>query len=97
CWRVAPPVALGDGEGQVSLNVARNGGASSSILPMLDTHIRAAPQATYAGTEVVRLRRLDELYTEYCCSTDRILLKIDVQGYEKQVLDGARRFLERVH
>jgi hypothetical protein len=39
----------------------------------------------------VPINRLDDICT--LAPADRVLLKIDVQGYEKQVLDGAQRIL----
>jgi FkbM family methyltransferase len=82
--------ALGDREGEVVMHVAGNAGASSSVLSMLETHVAAAPQAAYVGDESVRLRRLDEALPEVVdLAGRRPWLKIDVQGFERAVLDGA--------
>ncbi len=45
--------ALGDVDGTISINVAGNAGASSSVLPMLKTHQDAYPPANYIGIEDV--------------------------------------------
>ncbi len=80
--------ALGDSDGSITINVAGNAGESSSVLPMLKSHQDAFPPANYVGTEEVPIRRLDAIVPEILQPTDVVFLKIDVQGYEKQVLAG---------
>jgi FkbM family methyltransferase len=80
--------ALGDVDRTISMNVAGNGGASSSILPMLQSHQDAFPQANYVGTEDVEIRRLDAVAPEVLRQNDAVFLKIDVQGFEKHVIAG---------
>lgn len=87
-------VAAGDTDGVITINVAGNEGASSSVLAMLDTHADAAPESRYVGTEIVPQRRLDGLLPELGInSTNPAFLKLDVQGYESTVLDGAVELL----
>jgi FkbM family methyltransferase len=95
-WTVLP-YALGEESGTVTINVSGNRGASSSVLPMLDRHSEAAPHARYTGTEEVRLRRLDELWPELVTADERVFLKLDVQGYEAQVLRGAGSHPKECH
>ena len=80
--------ALGDVDGTISMNVAGNAGASSSILPMLQSHQDAFPRANYVGTEDVEIRRLDAVAPEVLRQDDVAFLKIVVQGFEKQVIAG---------
>lgn len=83
-------VAAGDEDGEITINIAGNAGASSSVLAMLDTHADAAPESRYVGTEEVPQRRLDGLLPEIGIdSAHPAFLKLDVQGYEAAVLDGA--------
>ncbi len=85
-WTIADRTALGAETGSTEIHVSGNS-VSSSILPMLPTHSQAAPHSAYVGVEAVPVHRLDDL-----CSlspTDRAILKIDAQGYERQVLEGA--------
>lgn len=92
-WRVVH-AAAGDEDRDIVINVAGNAGASSSVLPMLDAHATAAPESRYIGTEVVPQRRLDGLLPELGVSKQHpAFLKIDVQGYEAAVLDGAAELL----
>jgi FkbM family methyltransferase len=81
--------ALGDADGTISINVAGNAGESSSVLPMLKSHQDAFPPANYVGTEDVPVHRLDSLAPEILRPSEAVFLKIDVQGFEKQVLAGA--------
>jgi FkbM family methyltransferase len=88
-WNVADRMALGAADGDIEINIAANS-YSSSILPMLDSHLSAAPASHYLHKEKVPLRRLDNVLP----STGRnIFLKLDVQGYEPQVLAGATQLL----
>jgi len=83
-------VAAGDKDGETRINIAGNAGASSSVLEMLDTHADAAPESRFVGAEVVPQRRLDGLLPEFGVgSAHPAFLKLDVQGYEAAVLDGA--------
>lgn len=81
--------ALGDADQMITINIAGNAGASSSVLPMLKSHQDAFPPANYVGTEEVPMSRLDSVAPEFLESSDVMFLKIDVQGFEKQVLTGA--------
>jgi FkbM family methyltransferase len=82
--------ALGDCDGTVSMNVARNGGQSSSLLPMLKTHEDVLPHAGFIGTEDVTIRRLDSVAPEVLGPNDVGFLKLDVQGFEEQVIAGGQ-------
>jgi FkbM family methyltransferase len=87
--------ALGDFDGTISINVAGNSGESSSVLPMLKTHQEAFPPANYVGAEEVPIYRLDSIAEEILGPTDVAFLKIDVQGFEKQVLTGGNSTVNR--
>jgi FkbM family methyltransferase len=87
-WLVAPRMALGDTEGQIEIHVAGNS-VSSSILDMLPAHERDAPGSAYVASETVPLKRLDSVSMEYLRGRGKVLLKIDTQGYEDRVLNGA--------
>ncbi len=80
--------ALGDADGTISINVAGNAGASSSVLPMLKSHQEAFPPANYVGTEEVPIHRLDSIAADFLRPGDVNFLKIDVQGFERQVVAG---------
>lgn len=82
--------AIGDARRDVTINVSGNAGLSSSVLPMLAAHTDVEPSSRYVGSETVGQDRLDRLLPEMGIGADRrTFLKIDVQGYERAVLDGA--------
>jgi FkbM family methyltransferase len=90
-WTVHP-YALGDLNCYKNINIAKNS-YSSSILGMLDTHINAAPESIYIGSEEIQVKTLDSIFKELCIENKNIFLKIDTQGYESKVLKGAENSL----
>jgi FkbM family methyltransferase len=92
-WRVFK-LALGASPATAQIHIAANS-KSSSLLPMLDTHLRAAPDSGYVGGETVEIATLDDVLTNEISPTDRLCVKLDCQGYEGEVLKGATATLER--
>ena len=86
--------ALGDDDREVSINVAANAGASSSVLPMLKRHRDVLPSANYVGTEDVTMYRLDSVAPEILRTSEVTFLKADVQGFEKQVIAGGKATID---
>jgi len=91
-WNVAPPVALSDKEGEASFNQAGNS-TSSSLMAMTDAHTDAAPHSATERTLTIRTTTLDR-YVAALASPGKCYLKIDVQGAERLVLDGATDALQ---
>lgn len=87
--------ALGERDETAVLNVAGNSW-SSSLRPMLPSHADSVPESRYVGREEVPVRRLDGLFALYARPDDRVWLKMDTQGYERSVLEGARESLPRI-
>ncbi|MFE9402330.1 FkbM family methyltransferase [Streptomyces sp. NPDC006530] len=94
-WSVLP-YALGDHSGRATLNISGDCGPASSLLPMLPRHRAAAPRTAYTGDVIVEVRRLDEVWEQVTAPGERIFVKLDVQGYEAQVLDGAGQFADEI-
>ena len=92
---VYPRCALGDHIGEVEINIAGNS-VSSSILPMLESHRSAAPESANLGKEAVPIKTLDAIAGQYLKDARSAFLKIDTQGFEWQVLDGARDTLPHI-
>ena len=88
-WQIHERSAVGEECGTIMINVAGNLAASSSILAMGKVHQDAAPKANIVGSERVSLITLDSVFKNYVSQSSKCLLKIDVQGYEDQVLKGA--------
>ena len=86
--------ALGSTAGRQTINIASNSD-SSSLLPMADEHRSAAPHVDYVGEEEITVSRLDDLAPEHLNDASRAFLKIDTQGFEKEVLTGGTQTLAR--
>ncbi|MGQ0464251.1 MAG: FkbM family methyltransferase [Sporichthyaceae bacterium] len=80
--------AVGAEPGRLTINVAANS-QSSSLLPMARAHLDAAPASVAVGTETVPVTTVRELIGDAALDPARTLLKIDTQGFEAMVLDGA--------
>lgn len=87
--------ALGSMTMEHELHIAGNS-VSSSFLEMLPKHTAVAPESAFVNSEAVSIKRLDSIFHHYCNSRDEILLKIDTQGYERQVLEGATGVLSNI-
>lgn len=85
--------ALGRAPGRVTVHVAGNS-YSSSVLDMLPAHVDAAPDSACVGHEDVPMTTVDALLGGEV--TEPVLLKMDVQGYEAEVLAGAERTLPSI-
>jgi FkbM family methyltransferase len=94
-WHVIPRCALGAFEGEAKLKLSANS-YSSSILNILSTHTKAAPESSYISEEFVRIETLDSLFSSDTAKGRNCFLKLDVQGFEDQVLAGGKRVLERI-
>ena len=93
-WIIHDQCAIGDQNGQIEINIAGNS-VSSSVLPMLHSHSSAAVGSAYIASERVPISRLDSVADNYLEPNSNLFIKIDTQGYEWQVLDGANETLKR--
>jgi FkbM family methyltransferase len=87
-------LALGAESGSATINIASNR-ASSSFRPMLDSHRAATPAVDFVAQETVTVSRLDDLDDEHLTSARRPFLKVDTQGFEREVLAGATNLIGR--
>lgn len=51
------------------------------------------PHFAECSTELVQVKTLDNFYKYFTPEYKKCIIKIDVEGYEKQLLQGAKRFL----
>ena len=89
-------LALGARREQRPFHIAGNIGMSSSFLEMLPAHTAAAPESAYVGVEQIETVPLDDVYDELRGAARHVFLKLDVQGMESRVLDGAAAALQTV-
>ena len=87
-------LALGETEGEIEFHVNAHS-HSSSILPLASSHLEAFPDARESTLIRVKVSTLDKVFGDVELQHP-VLLKLDVQGYELQVLRGGRDLLTRV-
>ena len=63
---------------------------------MHEAHRVIAPDSAYIATQRIKMRRLDDVAQDLLPPHGGIFLKIDTQGYEKEVLRGATGLLSRI-
>jgi FkbM family methyltransferase len=93
-WYVHKKCALGNMNDDILINISKNS-VSSSILPMLDTHVESSKDSVYIDSEKVDVITFDSIFSNYF-NKEKSLLKIDTQGFENEVLDGAFNSLPKI-
>jgi FkbM family methyltransferase len=88
-------LGVGSSSGQLNINVSENL-VSSSFLPVTEASTEAAPKSRFSSTQTVNVVRLDEFLIDRVSGFENIFLKIDVQGFELEVLKGAEALLSKV-
>lgn len=84
--------ALGAKAGKSIINVSCHT-TMSSFRAIKSDFVAAHSWAGISGTEIVPVTTLDAVFCKYVDPSDRVLLKIDVQGFEDQVLLGSSQSL----
>ncbi|MEO0983511.1 MAG: FkbM family methyltransferase [Pseudomonadota bacterium] len=86
--------ALGSEAGETVINVTKRKD-SSSLLPVSDRQTEIFPGTEKASERVIQIARLDDIVPAEDCA-GQTLLKIDVQGFELEVLKGAAGLLRQI-
>ncbi len=89
-------LALGAEDGTAELNVPRATDFASFLLPNAYSVAEFDGHTEVERTEQVPVRRLDGIVDEYAPAGARLFLKLDTQGWDLEVLKGAKQTLERV-
>lgn len=92
---VANNYALGKEEGEAEINISKNS-VSSSLLNIAPDLMRVLPELSTVQKKRIPIKRLDDIFWEYYHPGDNVYLKIDTQGYEKEILVGAAKILHLV-
>lgn len=89
------PIGLGSQNKSLKINKAKNS-VSSSIMLINKSHTDVEPNSKTSGKEKIKVIKLDKIFNHYSKKKNRILLKIDTQGYEYEVLAGAIKSLKYI-
>ncbi len=90
-WQIEK-TGLGDFDGEAIINVAENS-VSSSILNIRKEHVKAVPDSRYVSNETITVKKLDSIFSNYKNEGKNFFLKIDTQGFEKEVIQGSLQAL----
>lgn len=85
--------ALGDKATRASINVSKDDHLSS-FFGATELGLRTGLELETSHTELVDVKTLDEIFVEF--ERERVFLKIDTQGFEKPVLEGAKESLSQI-
>lgn len=84
----AHQLALGREQHQAEI-LSNEFSPSSSLLALAPLHRQEWPNATATTPITINVERLDDwVSTQGCCIQHPVLIKIDVQGFEDQVIEG---------
>lgn len=87
--------AVGNVDGETTLNVSNNG-QSSSILEM-KLHKNHHPGIFYTQKKEVKIRKLKTLFKENDITFDNFnFINLDIQGYELEALKGLEECIEKI-
>lgn len=93
---VAEKCALGNENRIAEINITDDS-VFSSILKIKDFHAQLKPKSRIVKNEFVQMHKLDSIIDQFIPENETsIILKIDTQGYEKEVLEGAANTLKRI-
>ncbi len=87
--------ALGDKNETKTINISKNL-ASSSFFSRAKHLDESAKYTEYISEEKVEIKVLDSIFDSICDSNDVVFLKLDTQGYEKNILNGAQESLKKI-
>lgn len=79
---------LGDKQEELEINISKNT-FSSSLLDIMPDHVEGAPESQYTHKEKILIKRLDDVFKDITNEKDVVFLKMDVQGFEENVINGA--------
>ena len=92
-WEIYPKCALGNFDGNININVSTYS-PSSSILNFSKIHQEAKPEAKMIKKETCPIYKFDTVIKALKLQNVNYCMKIDTQGYEKFIIEGAREYLK---
>jgi FkbM family methyltransferase len=80
---------VGKNQGELLIILSANSGLSTSFLDMEASHLENFPQSKFVGTETVQVTTISDQIKNFRIDASKLAIKIDVQGFELDVLRGA--------
>ncbi|HPD83595.1 MAG: FkbM family methyltransferase [Alphaproteobacteria bacterium] len=93
-WTVLPPLALGNDNKNIEMNVSE-ATDMSSILEVSDELLVALPKSNKVTQVTIPMKTLDTLYEELQLDQKRVFIKLDTQGYEMNILKHGKKALQK--
>jgi FkbM family methyltransferase len=89
-------LGLGAEESERSINVSGNDGLSSSLLEIGSLHLKNFPDSATISQQTISISTIDNQLEILGIPPQEIMLKLDVQGFEAEVLKGASQSLSKI-
>ena len=93
-WQILN-MAVGNTIGELEINVSANL-VSSSFRNISNLCLDNAPGTRYVNKEKVKMITLDSVIDKHKLHDDSLFVKIDVQGFEKEVIEGALNSIDKI-
>ena len=87
--------AVGNDDGEIEINVSRDS-VCSSILEREKILDKTHPMSVFYKKEKVSICKIDSVIDKYIESNSNVFVKIDTQGFEKNVIDGAQNSISSI-
>lgn len=94
-WKVFN-LAIGSQVGEELIQISNNDSLSSSFRNMSSLHLQNFPNSYFNGEEIVSVSTLDYQLNILKISPAKCLLKVDVQGFEREVLLGGVNSIPKI-
>ena len=94
-WIIAPRTAVGAEGGETTINVSQ-ATDMSSILEPTEALLKTLPKTAVIQNITTPVTTIDAEWNNYVQPSSRVFLKVDTQGFERQVLNGAKESLSKV-
>jgi FkbM family methyltransferase len=85
---------LGDFDGETQINISSDS-VSSSLLDKTTEFDEMFPEMKNIKKESIKIRKLDTIYDDIC-SNKNVFLKLDTQGFEKNIIDGGIKSIKKI-
>jgi len=93
---IAIQLGLGAEDSERTINISGNAGLSSSILEMRSLHLENFPDSATVSQQNISISTIDNQLEVLGLRPQEIMLKLDVQGFEAEVLKGASQSLSKI-